>query len=51
VSGFNLLNTKANASAYDYTYRLAGPSVGDETGPTFHPLEPISGQVEMTWIF
>ncbi|HUO21682.1 MAG TPA: TonB-dependent receptor [Caulobacteraceae bacterium] len=50
ASGFNLLNTKANASGYDYAYRLT-PNSAAEQGPTFHPLEPISGQLKATWTF
>ncbi len=50
VSGFNLLNSKANSSAYDYTYRLT-PTSPAEDGPTYHSLEPISGQIKATWTF
>jgi outer membrane receptor protein involved in Fe transport len=50
ASGFNLLNSQANAAAYDYSYRLT-PTSRVETGPTFHPLEPISGQVKAAWTF
>jgi outer membrane receptor protein involved in Fe transport len=50
VSGFNLLNSNAHAAAYDYTYRLT-PTSPAENGPTYHPLEPISGQLKATWTF
>jgi hypothetical protein len=50
ASGFNLLNSNANSAGYDYTYRLT-PTSAAEDGPTFHPLEPISGQVKVTWTF
>jgi outer membrane receptor protein involved in Fe transport len=50
ASGFNLLNSHADAAAYDYAYRLT-PAGPEEAGPTFHPLEPISGQVKATWTF
>jgi outer membrane cobalamin receptor len=50
ASIFNLFNSKANAAAYDYTSRLVpdGPEV---TGLQVHPLEPISGEVKMTYRF
>jgi outer membrane receptor protein involved in Fe transport len=50
ASGFNLLNTHANAAAYNYSYRLT-PTSSVETGNTYHSLEPISGQVKATWTF
>jgi outer membrane receptor protein involved in Fe transport len=50
ASGFNLLNSKADAAAYDYTYRLT-PTAQAENGPTYHALEPISGQMKATWTF
>jgi outer membrane receptor protein involved in Fe transport len=50
ATGFNLLNSKADSAAYDYSYRLT-PTSDAEDGPTFHPLEPISGQVKVTWTF
>jgi hypothetical protein len=50
ASGFNLLNTQDHSAAYDYTYRLT-PTSPAQNGPTFHPLEPISGQVKVTWLF
>jgi outer membrane receptor protein involved in Fe transport len=47
VSVYNLLNSQANAAAYDYTSRLmpTGPEV---TGLQVHPLEPISARLMMT---
>jgi outer membrane receptor protein involved in Fe transport len=50
ATGFNLSNTKANSSAYDYGYRLT-PTSEAADGTTFHPLEPISGQVTVTYLF
>jgi outer membrane receptor protein involved in Fe transport len=50
ASGFNLLNSTQHSAAYDYTYRLT-PTSPLEDGPTFHPLEPISGQIKVTWLF
>ena len=50
ASGFNLLNSHANASAYNYAYRLT-PTSPVETGNTFHPLEPISGEMKVAYLF
>jgi outer membrane receptor for Fe3+-dicitrate len=50
ASGFNLLDSHANAAAYDYGYRLT-PTSPAVDGPTFHPLEPISGQLKVTYLF
>ncbi len=50
ASGFNLLNSNAHAAAYDYSYRLT-PTSDAEDGPTYHSLEPISGQMKVTWTF
>jgi hypothetical protein len=50
ATGFNLLNSKDDASGYYYTYRLT-PTSPLETGTTFHPLEPISGSLKVTWLF
>ena len=50
VSVFNLTNTHDNAAAYDYSYRLT-PTSPVETGPTFHPLEPISARFSVTATF
>ena len=47
---FNLFDTRANASAYDYTSRLVpdGPVVD---GFQVHPLEPISARFSLTYYF
>ena len=50
VSIFNLTDTHANAAAYYYSYRLT-PTSPVETGPTFHPLEPISARFAVTAAF
>ena len=50
VSVFNLTDTHADAAAYDYSYRLT-PTSPVETGPTFHPLEPISARFSVTATF
>jgi outer membrane cobalamin receptor len=50
LSIFNLLDSHANAAAYDYTSRLTpgGPAV---TGLQVHPLEPISARLAATASF
>jgi outer membrane receptor for Fe3+-dicitrate len=50
ATGFNLLNSHDDASGYYYSYRLT-PTSALETGTTFHPLEPISGSLKVTWLF
>ena len=52
IGVFNLLNSKANASAFDYSSRLT-PGVGSPvvTGPQIHPLEPIAGRLTVTALF
>jgi outer membrane receptor protein involved in Fe transport len=50
ASGFNLTNSKQNSAAYDYTYRLT-PTSDAEDGPTYHSLEPLSGEVKVTYLF
>ena len=50
ASGFNLLNSRADSAGYDYTYRLT-PTSDAVDGPTYHSLEPVSGEVKITWIF
>ena len=50
VSVYNLTDTHDNAAAYDYSYRLT-PTSPVETGPTFHPLEPISARFGVTATF
>jgi outer membrane receptor protein involved in Fe transport len=44
---YNLLNTKANAAAFDYESRLA-PTSEPVTGLQVHPLEPISARFTVT---
>ena len=45
---YNLLNEKANASAYDYTTRLPGEPLDGVTDYQVHPIEPISAQFTIT---
>ena len=51
VSIFNLLNTKANASAFYYTSRLAGEPLEGVTDFQVHPVEPISARFTVTKTF
>lgn len=48
LSIFNVLNTKANSSAYYYTSRLPGEPADGVAGLQTHPLEPLSGIVKVT---
>ena len=48
LSVYNLFNTKANSSAYDYTSRIPGEPADGVTGLQVHPLEPISGVLKVT---
>jgi len=48
VSIFNLLNSKANASAFYYTARLPGEPLDGATDYQVHPLEPISARFTVT---
>jgi outer membrane receptor protein involved in Fe transport len=48
LSIYNLLNTRADSSAYYYTSRLPGEPAAGVTGFQVHPLEPISAVVKMT---
>jgi outer membrane cobalamin receptor len=50
ASIYNLLNTKADAAAYDYTSRLV-PNGPEVTGLQVHPLEPISARLTLTATF
>jgi len=50
LSVFNLLNTKANAAAFDYESRLT-PTAQPVTGLQVHPLEPISARFAVTALF
>ncbi|NVN40823.1 TonB-dependent receptor [Ameyamaea chiangmaiensis] len=47
VSVYNLFNTHAAASQYAYAYRMT-PTSAEETGATFHPLEPLSARFSVT---
>ncbi|HZC15293.1 MAG TPA: TonB-dependent receptor [Caulobacteraceae bacterium] len=47
LSIYNLLNTKANAAAFDYTSRLT-PTSQPVTGLQVHPLEPTSARFSVT---
>jgi hypothetical protein len=51
ATAFNLLNSKDDASAYYYTSRLQGEPAAGVLGYQFHPLEPLSGNVKVTWLF
>ena len=52
LSVYNLLNDHADAAAYYYTSRLTpGLSSPEVTGLQVHPLEPISGRLEATYLF
>jgi outer membrane receptor protein involved in Fe transport len=48
LSLFNLFNTHANSSAYDYTSRLPGEPAEGVDGMQVHPLEPFSGMLKLT---
>ena len=50
LSIFNLLNTRANAAAFDYESQLT-PSSQPVTGLQVHPLEPISARFSATATF
>ena len=50
ATGFNLLNSHQDAAGYYYGYRLT-PTSELEEGSTFHPLEPLSGSIKVTWLF
>jgi hypothetical protein len=51
MSVFNLLNTKADSSAYFYTSRLQGEPPDGIAGFQVHPLEPISVVFKATAYF
>jgi outer membrane receptor protein involved in Fe transport len=51
ATAFNLLNTKANAAAYYYAARLPGEAVDGVNDMQVHPIEPLSGNVKVTWTF
>jgi hypothetical protein len=50
VGVYNLLDSHANAAAYDYTSRLT-PTGNEVTGLQIHPLEPRSARVTLTATF
>jgi outer membrane receptor protein involved in Fe transport len=50
LSIYNLLNSQANAAAYDYTSRPV-PTGPEVTGLQVHPLEPISARLTVTATF
>ena len=51
ISVFNLLNSKANASAFYYTARIPGEPLEGVTDYQVHPLEPISARFTITKTF
>jgi outer membrane receptor protein involved in Fe transport len=51
ATAFNLLNTRANAAAYYYAARLPGEPVDGVNDMQVHPIEPLSGNVKVTWTF
>jgi len=48
LSLYNLFNTHANSSAYDYTSRLSGEPLEGVAGIQVHPLEPFAGVLKLT---
>jgi outer membrane receptor protein involved in Fe transport len=48
LSIYNVLNTRADSSAYYYTSRLPGEPAAGVAGIQTHPLEPISGVLKVT---
>ena len=51
VGLYNLLDSHANASAYDYTSRIAGEPTEGVTGLQVHPLEPRSARFTLAATF
>jgi len=51
ASAFNLTNAKANAGAFYYAARLKGEPVDGVNDFQNHPIEPLSGNVKVTWTF
>jgi hypothetical protein len=51
ATAFNLFNTKANAAAYHYAARLSGEPVDGVEDYQVHPIEPLSGNFKVTWLF
>ena len=51
ATGFNLTNVKANAGAFYYVGRLRGEAVDGVLDFQNHPIEPLSGNIKVTWTF
>jgi outer membrane receptor protein involved in Fe transport len=51
ATAFNLFDTKANAGAFYYVGRLRGEPVDGVLDYQNHPLEPLSGNIKVTWTF
>ena len=51
LSIYNVLNTKANSSAFYYTARIPGEPLEGVAGLQVHPLEPISAVLKVTLTF
>jgi TonB dependent receptor/TonB-dependent Receptor Plug Domain len=51
ATAFNLLNTKANAAGYYYAARLPGEPVDGVNDMQVHAIEPLSGNLKVTWTF
>ncbi|MGZ3272640.1 MAG: TonB-dependent receptor [Caulobacteraceae bacterium] len=51
ATGFNLTNVKANAGAFYYSSRLKGEPVDGVLDFQNHPIEPLSGNIKVTWTF
>ena len=51
ATAFNLTNVKANAGAFYYAARLKGEPVDGVNDYQNHPIEPLSGNIKVTWTF
>jgi hypothetical protein len=51
ATAFNLTNVNANAGAFHYAGRLRGEPVDGVDDYQNHPLEPLSGNLKVTWTF
>jgi hypothetical protein len=51
ATAFNLFDTRANAAAFYYAARLPGEPVDGINDYQTHPLEPLSGNIKVTWTF
>jgi hypothetical protein len=51
ATGFNLTNSRGNAGAFYYAARLRGEPVDGVQDFQTHPLEPLSGNLKLTWTF